>query len=91
MAPPPAPSSAFAALGIASSKVNQQSNAGPPPADVIEGIRQALVQYPKLSKIGLVEAVSSATKNPKSRVKTWVDALVERSGKAGDKKLVLKA
>jgi len=89
MAPPPAPSDAFAVLG--SSSAQRTKNQTPPPDDVVDMVRQTLAQYPKLSRVGLIELVASETKRPRIHVKDWVDALVDRVSTTGKKKiLVLK-
>ncbi len=89
MPPPPPPSDAFAALGSATGKVDGKKTMVP--ADLMEDIKRSILNYPRLSKVGLVEVLSSEfTKCTKSQVKFTVETIAERSGGRNDKTWKLK-
>lgn len=96
---PPAPVSstpanltnAFAAIsqGAAASSVGKKVPLVPP--ENVEAFKRAILKYPKLSKLGLVEVLSSEfDKCTKAQVKNSVETMAERSGSGQDKLWRLK-
>ena len=120
MAPPPAPTDAFAALGAgaaASSKSDPASSASsssstaaaPAAADANSGkavdpkkvgvaaeflpdLKKSILQYAKLSKLGIVEilSVEFVGKCTKGQIKNSLEALAERTGTGLNKTWKLK-
>ncbi|KAL8306483.1 hypothetical protein RB597_003007 [Gaeumannomyces tritici] len=61
------------------------------PPDTVDAFKRAILKYPKLSKIGLVEILSSEfDKCTKAQVKNSVETMAERSGSGQDKLWRLK-
>ncbi len=90
MAPPPAPADAFSALA-SSAATKADAKKGTVPSTLIDDFRRAILKYPKLSKVGLVEILSTEfTKCTKIQIKNSLEAVAERTGTGIDKTWKLK-
>ncbi|KLU91391.1 hypothetical protein MAPG_09911 [Magnaporthiopsis poae ATCC 64411] len=88
---PANPTNAFAAIsqGAAASSAGKKVPLVPP--ENVEAFKRAILKYPKLSKLGLVEVLSSEfDKCTKAQVKNSVETMAERSGSGQDKLWRLK-
>lgn len=107
MAPPPVPTDAFAALGAltaaqgggagngTSSAHGTAGKADPKKAVVaaefLGDFKKAIMQYSKLSKLGIVEILSAEfEKCTKSQIKNSLEAMAERTGAGQHKTWKLK-
>ena len=90
MPPPPVPSDAFSVL--TSSTANKgDAKKTMVPADVLPDFKRAILKYPKLSKLGLTEILSTEfTKCTKVQVRASIEAIAERTGTGQDKTWKLK-
>ncbi len=90
MAPPPVPSDAFSALAP-SAGAKADAKKATVPAALVDDFRRAILKYPKLSKVGLVEILSTEfTKCTKNQIKNSLEAVAERTGAGSEKTWKLK-
>lgn len=105
MAPPPVPTDAFAALGVRApttangtngvtangSTAKQDTKKAVVATEFVEDFKKAIMQYAKLSKLGIVEILSAEfEKCTKSQIKNSLEAMAERTGAGQHKTWKLK-
>ncbi|KAL8366791.1 hypothetical protein RB595_008758 [Gaeumannomyces hyphopodioides] len=87
---PTNPTNAFAAISQGAAASAGKKLLLVPPENV-DAFKRAILKYPKLSKVGLVEVLSSEfNKCTKAQVKNSVETMAERSGSGQDKLWRLK-
>lgn len=93
MAPPPIPTDAFAALTPGTSS-NEKPKQMIDDADLLKEIKEMIVAYRTLSKLGIVEIVYHETRGRATRaaVKNTINHIAEqtKAGKGRDKEWVFK-
>ena len=91
MPPPPTHSGAFSVL-TATAAAKLAAKKAMVPADVVDGFKLCILKYKKLSKLGLVEMLSTEfPKCTKNQIKNSVEAVAERVGAGRNAVWELKA
>jgi chromatin assembly factor 1 subunit A len=75
--PPPAPTDAFKALGTAAP--SKKMLALQP--DMIQKLKEMVMEKRGLSKVGIVELFNSENKVPKAAIKSTIEMIAEKKGK----------
>ena len=90
MAPPPVPADAFSVL--TSSAATKDGKKVTVPLELREDLKQAILKNHKLTKVGLVEILSTEfIKCTKQQIKNSVEEMAERTGKGREATWKLKA
>ncbi len=91
MPPPPAPGGVFAVLASAAAAKADGKKATMVAPELLDDFKRAVLRYTRLSKIGLIELLSTEfTKCTKSQIKCTVETVAERTGTGSDKTWKLK-
>lgn len=94
MAPPPAPADAFAALSSAAGNSGSKADAKKSavvPADMADDFKRGVLEYPTLSRIGLIELLCAKFPQcTKAQVRNSLDLVAEQAGSGRAKAWKLK-
>ena len=78
---PPGPTDAFKALGATTTTVPGRPKTISLAPDMIEKLKELVMEKKSLSKVGIVELFNSENKVPKAAIKSAIDMIAEKKGK----------
>ncbi|KAB5531218.1 chromatin assembly factor 1 subunit A-domain-containing protein [Coniochaeta sp. 2T2.1] len=79
--PPPAPTDAFKALGATATAASARPKTTSLAPDMVEKLKELVMEKKSLSKVGIVELFNSENKVPKAAIKSAIDLIAEKKGK----------
>ncbi|KAB5575488.1 putative chromatin assembly factor 1 subunit A [Coniochaeta sp. 2T2.1] len=79
--PTPAPTDAFKALGATAMAAQGRPKTTSLAPDMVEKLKELVMEKKSLSKVGIVELFNSENKVPKAAIKSAIDLIAEKKGK----------